>query len=49
MKFGVVLGNRDEIFGEGVRRKVQLQLQGLEIIEDFLANSLGNLDFIFSF
>lgn len=45
--FGVSLGNGEAIRGEGVCRRVTLQLdEGLEVVEDFLPLQLGSSDVI---
>ena len=45
-KFGVRLDNEEEILGKGVCRQVELQIQGLSIVQDFLSLDLGNSDLI---
>lgn len=40
--FGVALGTEVTVQGEGECKAVKLQLQGLEVIEDFLPLTLGN-------
>lgn len=39
---GVVLRNGEEILGDGVCKKVLLQISGIEIKEDYLSLELGN-------
>ena len=39
--FGVMLGNGEEILGQGVRRQVELRLQELSIVQDYFALELG--------
>ena len=45
-KFGVILGNGDEILGQGVCRRVTIHVQGLVIVQDFISLELGNSDLI---
>lgn len=45
--FGVCLGNGDSVQGNGICRKMKLQLEGgVEVISDFLPLGLGNSDII---
>ncbi|XP_074346704.1 uncharacterized protein LOC141685510 [Apium graveolens] len=45
--FGVCLGNGDSVQGDGMCRKVRLQLKGgIEVVSDFLPLGLGNSDVI---
>ena len=45
-RFGVQLGNGDNIPTQGICHGVRLQLQGIEIIEDFIPLKLGSIDII---
>ena len=44
--YGVRLGNGANISTKGVCQGVRLQLQGIEIIEDFIPLNLGSFDII---
>lgn len=45
-KYRMILGNGEEIVGQGVCKSLKLWVQGLEIEDDFLALPLGNSDLI---
>ncbi|KAL4591834.1 hypothetical protein LXL04_004807 [Taraxacum kok-saghyz] len=45
-EFGVALGTGVRVQGKGICKQVKLQLQGIEIVEDFLPLNLGNSDII---
>lgn len=45
-KFGVMLGNGERIKGAGVCQGVLVEIQNIEIIDDFLMLELGNTDMI---
>ena len=45
-KFGVMLDNGEEIVGQGVCRMVELRVQGLSIVQDYLSLELGNSNLI---
>ena len=45
-KFGVLLGNGDEVVGKGICKNVKLVIQGLTLIQDFISLDLGNSDLI---
>ena len=40
------MGTRDSVFGEGMCKGIDLHLQGVEIVDDFLPLSLGNSNVI---
>ena len=44
--YRVQLGNGDNISTTGVCQNVRLQMQGIEIIEDFMPLNLGSTDII---
>lgn len=41
-EFGVSLGTRDSVVGEGICKSVLLELQGIVVVETFLPLELGN-------
>ena len=48
-KFGVILGNGTEIHGQDICRQFCLQMQGIEVIQEFLSLILGNTDLILEY
>lgn len=42
----MILGNGDEIVGQGVCWQVCFELQGIVVLQDYLALELGNSDII---
>ena len=46
MAYGVVMGMRDKVCGQGMCKGVTLQLQWIDIYDDFLPLRLGNSDII---
>ena len=44
--YGITLGSRDSVAGEGICRGVRLQLQGIDIVVDFFPLKLGSSDVI---
>ena len=44
--YGVTMGTEDSVKSEGLCKEVRLQLQGIEIVKDFLPLRLGSSDVI---
>lgn len=44
--FGVTLGTRTRVFGDGICKNVKILVQGFEIFDDFFSLELGSLDVI---
>lgn len=44
--YGATMGTRNSVRGKGVCRSVTLQVQGVDIIDDFLLLNLGSADII---
>ena len=44
--YGITMGTGDSVFGEGICRGIDLHLQGVEILDDFLPLSLGSSNVI---
>lgn len=45
-QYGVTLGNGQKIFGKEKCQQLLMNLQGLEVVEDYLILGLGNSDII---
>lgn len=45
-RYGVILGNGEKIYGTGKCQKLLMNIQGVEIVEDYLILGLGSTDII---
>ena len=48
-RFGVTLGNKEKVWRKGECKNVKVEIQVVQILEDFLILELGSIDLILGF